>query len=123
MAVTRAGRMWLKPEEVLLKNALWQQFFILQLCRGHGDSVAKFTGKSNTVSPRAGHIETTSLLVGMGTPDNCTSGVHLTTTPYYYSTFLNLVCSRCKDCFISSIVVLKSKFSKKNKVNQHKGMY
>ncbi|XP_063809519.1 TBC1 domain family member 8 isoform X2 [Pseudophryne corroboree] len=44
--------MWLKPEEVLLKNALrlWvthssNQYFILQRRRGHGDSAAKFTGR------------------------------------------------------------------------------
>ncbi|KAM4795434.1 LOW QUALITY PROTEIN: TBC1 domain family member 8 [Rhinophrynus dorsalis] len=44
--------MWLKPEEVLLKNALrlWvtqksNQYFILQRRRGHGDSTAKFTGR------------------------------------------------------------------------------
>ncbi|KAG8587023.1 hypothetical protein GDO81_005541 [Engystomops pustulosus] len=43
--------MWLKPEEVLLKNALrlWvthksNQYFILQRRRGHGDGAAKFTG-------------------------------------------------------------------------------
>ncbi|XP_068124360.1 TBC1 domain family member 8 isoform X2 [Hyperolius riggenbachi] len=44
--------MWLKPEEVLLKNALrlWvthksNQYFILQRRRGHGDSAARFTGR------------------------------------------------------------------------------
>ncbi|XP_041438296.1 TBC1 domain family member 8 isoform X2 [Xenopus laevis] len=44
--------MWLKPEEVLLKNALrlWvtqksNEYFILQKRRGHGDSTAKFTGR------------------------------------------------------------------------------
>ncbi|KAM4699545.1 TBC1 domain family member 8 isoform 2-T2 [Discoglossus pictus] len=44
--------MWLKPEEVLLKNALrlWvthksNQYFILQRRRGHGDSTARFTGR------------------------------------------------------------------------------
>ncbi|XP_018409644.1 PREDICTED: TBC1 domain family member 8 isoform X1 [Nanorana parkeri] len=44
--------MWLKPEEVLLKNALrlWvthksNQYFILQRRRGHGDGAAKFTGR------------------------------------------------------------------------------
>ncbi|KAG8451841.1 hypothetical protein GDO86_003869 [Hymenochirus boettgeri] len=44
--------MWLKPEEVLLKNALrlWvtqksNQYFVLQKRRGHGDSAAKFTGR------------------------------------------------------------------------------
>ncbi|KAM8975263.1 TBC1 domain family member 8 [Pelodytes ibericus] len=44
--------MWLKPEEVLLKNALrlWvthksNEYFILQRRRGHGDSAARFTGR------------------------------------------------------------------------------
>ncbi|XP_053563621.1 TBC1 domain family member 8 isoform X2 [Bombina bombina] len=44
--------MWLKPEEVLLKNALrlWvtqksNQYFILQRRRGHGDSAARFAGR------------------------------------------------------------------------------
>lgn len=43
--------MWLKPEEVLLKNAfkLWvtqksSGYFILQRRRGHGDSGGRFTG-------------------------------------------------------------------------------
>ncbi|XP_061482825.1 TBC1 domain family member 8 isoform X2 [Rhineura floridana] len=44
--------MWLKPEEVLLKNALklWvtqksSGYFILQRRRGHGDSGGRFTGR------------------------------------------------------------------------------
>ncbi|KAM9320021.1 TBC1 domain family member 8 [Gastrophryne carolinensis] len=44
--------MWLKPEEVLLKNALrlWvtqrsNRYFILQRRRGHGDTAANFTGR------------------------------------------------------------------------------
>lgn len=43
--------MWLKPEEVLLKNALklWvtqksSGYFILQRRRGHGDGDGRFTG-------------------------------------------------------------------------------
>lgn len=45
--------MWLKPEEVLLKNALklWvtekcNDYFILQRRRGHGDSSAGLTGET-----------------------------------------------------------------------------
>lgn len=45
------GKMWLKPEEVLLKNALklWvtqksSGYFILQRRRGHGDGGGRFTG-------------------------------------------------------------------------------
>lgn len=43
--------MWLKPEEVLLKNALklWvtqknSGYFVLQRRRGHGDGGGRFTG-------------------------------------------------------------------------------
>lgn len=43
--------MWLKPEEVLLKNALklWvtqknSGYFVLQRRRGHGDGSGRFTG-------------------------------------------------------------------------------
>lgn len=43
--------MWLKPEEVLLKNALklWvtqksSGYFVLQRRRGHGDAGGRFTG-------------------------------------------------------------------------------
>lgn len=45
------GEMWLKPEEVLLKNALklWvtqksSGYFVLQRRRGHGDGGGRFTG-------------------------------------------------------------------------------
>lgn len=45
--------MWLKPEEVLLKNALklWvtqksSGYFVLQRRRGHGDAGGRFTGTS-----------------------------------------------------------------------------
>lgn len=44
--------MWLKPEEVLLKNALklWvtersNDFFLLQRRRGHGEATSRITGK------------------------------------------------------------------------------
>ncbi|OXB54044.1 hypothetical protein ASZ78_007971 [Callipepla squamata] len=46
------GEMWLKPEEVLLKNALklWvtqksSGYFVLQRRRGHGDGGGRFTGR------------------------------------------------------------------------------
>ncbi|KAJ7398430.1 TBC1 domain family member 8 [Pitangus sulphuratus] len=48
--------MWLKPEEVLLKNALklWvtqksSGYFILQRRRGHGDGGGRFTGEKKTL--------------------------------------------------------------------------
>lgn len=56
--------MWLKPEEVLLKNALklWvtqksSGYFVLQRRRGHGDGGGRFTGTCSRPGGRAQQLQ------------------------------------------------------------------
>lgn len=60
--------MWLKPEEVLLKNALklWVTqksscYFVLQRRRGHGEGGGRLTGKGRARRPSPASVPTARL--------------------------------------------------------------